>query len=146
MSKLLPIPQTLLAGALATLATGLLVWLLYEAGVFIVLGVGIQLPEDVLVWLLKRCGWGALAGLVFLAPVVSGWPQWKRGLVAGCVPIAALLLVIYPWGPEGWLGLNSGAATPVVAIILWVLWGLIAGWLLDRWRFQGPPDEPMEMV
>lgn len=145
MNKLLPVPKALLAGALANLITGLVIWVFTIVDLFVVLGVPIAAPNDALPWLLTRMMWGGLAGLVFLVPYMASARQWKRGALAAIVPIGSLLLVIYPRGHEGWLGLELGYALPVTAIIVWLAWGVVAGWLLDRWGMLGGFSAPLGM-
>jgi len=127
--KLPAFPQSLIAGALAALATSVLIWICTVSGIFAALGVPVAAPPDAVTWAVKRMLWGALAGLIFLAPVLTGWAQWKRGLLVAVVPILVLLLVIYPGGHEGWFGLNLGFPLLGAVIVTWLLWGLIAGWL-----------------
>ncbi len=62
-----------------------------------------------------------------------------RGLIVSFVPIAKLLLWDYPQGHEGWFGLNLGPLLPITAVVLWLIWGALAGWLLDRWGFGSVP-------
>ena len=139
MSKLPPFPQALIAGALAALVTSVLIWLATVGEVFAMLNVAVAAPGDPTVWTVKRMMWGALAGLLFLAPLLTATAQWKRGLLVSLVPIAVLLLVIYPRGHEGWFGLNLGVPLLAAVIVLWLLWGVLAGWMLTRWGFWGVP-------
>jgi hypothetical protein len=139
LNKLPPIPQAFIAGGLAALATGLLIWGATITGLFETLHVPVASPPDALTWMVKRMFWGALAGLLFMIPLLSSRPQWKRGALASIVPIAVLLLVLYPQGPEGWLGINLGLTLLAAVIVFWVLWGIVAGAILDAWGFGGRP-------
>jgi len=139
LSKLPPFPQTIFAGALAALITSVLIWLGTLTDVLAMLHAGVAAPGDPTVWTVKRMMWGALAGLIFLAPLLTEMPQWKRGLLVALVPIAVLLLVRYPWGPEGWFGLNMGYGLPVTVVVVWLLWGVLTGWMLTSWGFWGAP-------
>jgi hypothetical protein len=90
-------------------------------------------------WTLDRMMWGTLAGVFFLVPVLVEMAQWKRGALVSIVPIAWFLLLRYPMGREGWLGLNLGPLLPIAVVVLWLLWGVLAGWMLTRWGFWGVP-------
>jgi hypothetical protein len=137
--KLPPIPQTLLAGALANLLTSALIWLCTVTQVFLLLHIPVAAPPDLLPWAAERIVYGALAGVLFLAPLAAGRVQWQRGLLVALVPILAFLLVVYPLGREGWLGLNLGPSLPAAVTVFWLLWGALTGWLLARWGFRRVP-------
>ncbi|MCH9047314.1 MAG: hypothetical protein IIA40_14580 [SAR324 cluster bacterium] len=136
MNRLPVIPQVVVAGALAALATSLVIWILSGTGIFIVLGVPIGTPPDLAPWFLERVVRGLLYGLVFLVPLWQSAPQWQRGLLAAAVPLADLFLRRYPVGGQGWFGLGLGVMLPIAAIVIWLLWGMLAGWLLQRWGFR----------
>jgi len=143
--KLPAFPQSLIAGALAALITSLLIWACTVSGIFTVLGIPVAAPPDVLPWMAKRVLYAALAGLLFLIPVLTKQTQWIRGLIASVVPMLVILLVLYPGGREGWLGLNLGVPLPITVIVTWAVWGAIAGWLLTRWGFMGAPTDQDEI-
>lgn len=135
MNKLPPIPKAFIAGGLSALATSLLIWAFTISGLFATLHIPVAAPPDALTWMAKRIAWGALAGELFLIPLLNSTVQWKRGALVSVVPILVLLLVLYPQGAEGWFGLNLGFALLAAVIFFWVLWGVIAGAILDGWGF-----------
>lgn len=141
MRKLPPFPQALVAGGLAALFTSFLIWLLTMTNLFAAMGVPVAAPVNIAPWAVQRMLWGALAGLIFLVPVGTGAAQWKRGLVVSLLPIAVLLLVIYPRGHEGWFGLELGYSLLAAVVFFWLLWGAVAGWLLGQWQFGVPMGE-----
>ena len=139
MKRLPVIPQVVVAGALAALATSLGIWILSETGIFIALGVPIETPVDAAPltrWFLERVVRGLLYALLFLVPIWQSAPQWRRGLVVSAAPLAELFLWRYPMEEAGWFGLNAGASLTIAAIVIWLLWGMLAGWLLQRWGFR----------
>lgn len=136
MNRLPVIPQVVVAGALAALVTSVVIWILSGIGIFIVLGVPIGMPANPLPWFVERVVYGLVFGLLFLVPLWQSAPQWQRGLLAAAVPLADLFLRRYPMEELGWFGLNAGASLPIAAIVIWLLWGMLAGWLLQRWGFR----------
>lgn len=136
MNRLPVIPQVVVAGALAALVTSLVIWILSGIGIFIVLGVPIGTPPDLVPWFLERVVRGLLYALLFLVPLGQSAPQWQRGLLVAAAPLAELFLWRYPVGGQGWFGLGLGVMLPIAAIVIWLLWGMLAGWLLQRWGFR----------
>jgi hypothetical protein len=116
------------AGALGGLANGLLLWLLGELDVTRTLGVAIA-PDLTPAWLYPRVVWGGLWGLLFALPVSLGW--LARGLVLSLGPSLVQLFVVFPLKAQrGVLGLELGALTPALVLLLNAVWGVVAsGWL-----------------
>jgi len=136
-----PFPQALIAGGLSALLTSVLIWVFTITGLFAVAAIPVAAPADPGSWFAWRTLWGAVFGVFFLIPLLADVRESVRGLLVALVPIAKLLLWDYPQGPEGWFGLNLGALLPITAVVLWLIWGALAGWMLDRWGFGGVPAE-----
>lgn len=132
MSGFNRVMQVFLAGALASLGTGLLVWLCSVSGSFAALGVPVDISEVPMGWYLKRMLFGGLWALLFLVPVLNGQAHWMRGLIVALAPTAFLWFYSYPAEGRGILGLASGPLLPLNALFFWVLWGALTGLWLDR--------------
>lgn len=137
MNKIAPLLQVLLAGLSASVVTSILIWIFTETGIFIVLGIPIAAPDQLGGWILWRAVRGALWALLFLVPLLTASPHWIRGLLVSAGPILVLLLWRYPTGGEGWLGLEKGIMLPLAAILIWLLWGALAGLLVERFGSDG---------
>jgi hypothetical protein len=135
LSKLPPFLQTLLAGGLAALATSVLIWAFTVTGVFVALHIPVAAPPDPAPWYAWRIVWGCIFGLFFFVPLLTDLREAARGLVVSILPILKLFLWDYPQGGQGWFGLNLGILLTVTAVVTWLLWGLLAGLLLDWWSF-----------
>lgn len=147
MRKLPPFLQALIAGGLAALLTSVLIWLLTVTDLLALLGVPVAAPGNPTSWIAWRIVWGCIFALLFFVPVLPQFGQVLRGLLVSLVPMAKLFLWDYPHGGEGWFGMNLGVLLPISAVVIWVLWGFIAGWLLEAWDFarfmegdEMPPD------
>ncbi|MCZ6472586.1 MAG: hypothetical protein O7E56_12040 [SAR324 cluster bacterium] len=129
------------AGALGGLLQTTIILIASLLGFFKLL----QLPlafEFNLVWYYQRFVWGAIWGLLFLIPVLRGLPHWKRGLIVGVFPALASLLIFLPFKDgHGYFGWKLGTMMPVVVILFALIWGVIAGSLLDR---VAPQEEEVE--
>lgn len=113
------------AGAVGALANSLALVAAADAGLLRALGVAIA-PPLALSWLYPRLVWGGLFGLGLALPWPSG--RWvRRGLWLSLAPTAVQLLVIFPWRTgQGLLGLELGAATPLVVVAANAVWGVVA--------------------
>lgn len=134
--------QVFAAGAIGGFLQTLLIWVVGVLGLFTLF----QLPlkfELNLAWFYQRITWGGLWGLLFLIPLLQSVPHWKRGLIFGIFPALASLLIFLPFKDgHGYLGLNLGVMMPVVVVAFGLIWGMIAGSLLDRTQ-PDPDDEPV---
>ena len=139
MRTLPPFPQAIIAGGISALLTSVLIWICTLTGLFAILAIPVAAPPDSGSWFAWRTLWGAVFGVFFLIPLLVEVRESVRGLLVSIVPIAKLLLWDYPQGPEGWFGLNLGPLLPIAAVVLWLIWGVLAGWLLDLWGFGGVP-------
>ncbi|HUJ76339.1 MAG TPA: hypothetical protein VL359_15870 [bacterium] len=91
------------AGAAAGLLQGILLALVSELGLFLLMGLGLQLTITRF-WFYQHVTWGGLWGLLLVVPVLPLWSGWLRGA-----------------------GLALGPLMPVVVIVFNVLWGVLAG-------------------
>jgi hypothetical protein len=133
--------QVFAAGAIAGLIQTFIIWLTGQIGLFVLLGIPVSFGFNI-AWFYQRISWGGLWGLLFLIPLLSAAPQWKRGLVFGLFPALASLFFFLPFKDgQGFLGLALGAMMPIVVVLFNVLWGAIAGFLLDQAaRVEQPAD------
>ena len=124
--------QAFAAGAIGGFLQSMVILLTGKIGVFALLQ--IPLPIDFnLEWFYQRITWGGLWGLLFLIPLLRNAPHWQRGLLFGLVPALASLLWFLPFvNAQGFFGLNLGIMMPVVVVAFGLVWGAIAGALLDR--------------
>jgi len=124
--------QAFAAGAIAGFLQSFIIWGVGKIGLFVVLGIPVSFPFQ-LAWFYQRITWGGLWGFVFLVPMVLPWPQWKRGLLVGVAPALASLFFFLPFKDgQGMLGLELGPMFPIVVIVFDLLWGIIAGALLEQ--------------
>lgn len=111
-------------GALGALVAVATLWGLGRAGLTGRFNIGLQAdltPSG----LYRQVVWGGIWGLLFLLPFWRGQPV-RRGIVFALVPAAALLFWAFPrWG-RGYLGLEYGTFTPLLVLLLALLWGLAA--------------------
>jgi hypothetical protein len=116
------------AGVVGALANSLAAWASGAYGVSQALGVSAA-PAFTLAWLYPRLVWGGLWGLLFAVPLAR--PRGLAlGLLIGLAPAAYQLLVVLPQRGAGLLGLERGALTPLLVLILTAIWGLTAAiWL-----------------
>lgn len=118
------------AGAVGALASGVALWIAGRAGLVAALGVSIA-PELTPAWLYPRLVWGGLFGLLLALPLTFRGAG-VRGLAVSLAPTLAQLLYFFPRAGRGVLGLELGAATPLVVALANAVWGLVASaWL--RW-------------
>ncbi len=117
------------AGALGGLANSAALWGAGGVGLTGALGVAI-VPSLTAALLYPRLVWGALWGLVFLLPFSR--ERWvARGLVASLAPSLVQLFGVFPWKYHmSVLGLELGALTPVVVLVVNAVWGVATSWWL----------------
>lgn len=120
------------AGALGSVANGLVVWASGELGVTHALGVAIA-PTLSPSWLYPRIVWGGLWGALFALPLATDW--LRRGLLVSLAPSAVQLFVVFPIrAGKGALGLELGLLTPVFVLVFNGVWGVVASWWLRLTR------------
>lgn len=137
MNKLPPFLQVLIAGGVAALLTSLLLWVLTITGLFVLLRIPVAAPADPTQWFGWRTVSGCVYALLLFIPLLTESRQALRALIVSVVPMLKLFLWDYPQGREGWFGLNLGVTLPLTVIVTWLLWGLVAGLILERWNFGG---------
>jgi hypothetical protein len=116
------------AGAAGALLQALVVVAAGELGSYRALGVALA-PALTREFLYRRLVWGGLWGALLALPFSGN--QWvRRGVWIGVAPALAQLLVFFPYvSGQGFLGLELGAATPVVVLLANAVWGVAAsGW------------------
>ncbi|WP_225073099.1 hypothetical protein [Desulfuromonas sp. CSMB_57] len=111
-------------GILGALTVSLLYWELVRDGVTAWLGISLRLPLD-FASLSQRLIIGGLWGLLLAPPYWKNRPVW-RGLLAGGILAAWLLLYYLPRHGRGLGGTGYGRMTPVVLLAISLLWGLVA--------------------
>ncbi len=122
------------AGATAGMLQSGIILLAGQLGFFKLLGLPLSFEFN-LVWFYQRITWGGLWGLLFLVPLLGRVPHWKRGVVVGFFPALATSLLFLPAKDlHGYFGLNLGPMMPVVVFLFGIVWGIIAGTLLDLVR------------
>lgn len=144
MTKVPPFLQALFAGGLAAVVTSVLIWLFTVTGLFTVLDVPVAAPATAS-WFTWRIAWGCIFGLFFFVPILTGLREAARGLVVSVLPILKLFLWNYPREGLGWFGLGLGVLLPITVVVAWLLWGLLAGLLLDWWGFATYEPEEEEI-
>ncbi len=117
------------AGAFGGLINSLALWALGELKITAAMGVKIA-PNITPVWLYPRIVWGGLWGVLFLIPLFRG-SSFKRGVLFSLGPTLVQLLVVFPQkAHKGLLGLDLGAMTPVIVVVLNAVWGIAAAYWL----------------
>jgi hypothetical protein len=111
-------------GALGALVDSFNIWMLGQAGITAMLGIGLR-PGFTPSWLYPRLVWGGIWGLLLLLPVMKNRPV-MRGVLLSIAPTAYVLLVVFPGMGKGQLGLGFGLLTPVLVLLLNFLWGIVA--------------------
>ncbi len=142
MKRLPMLVQVLIAGLVAGLVVRMLFVVFDEGGIFQMLTIPMQAPPDLVRWLAERLAWDMVFALLFLVPLLRTREHVMRGLVVGWAPALKLLVWDFPAGGLGLAGLALGIGVPFFAIFFSLLWGALAGWLLNRMEFMPPlPDE-----
>jgi hypothetical protein len=116
------------AGAAGALLQAFAVVAAGELGLYRAVGVALA-PALTREFLYRRLVWGGLWGALLALPFPAN--RWvRRGLVIGLAPALAQLLVFFPYVTgQGFLGLELGAATPLVVLLSNAVWGIAAsGW------------------
>ncbi len=120
------------AGAVAGFIQTLVIWICGQAGVFNLLQLPLDFPFQP-AWFYQRVTWGGMWGLLFLIPLLRQARHFHRGLLFGLLPALATLVWFLPFkGEHGFFGLNLGIMMPVVVVVFGLIWGALAGALLDR--------------
>jgi len=120
---------TFAAGVLGGLANSLALWFFGAFGINHFLGVALA-PMLTPAWLYPRLVWGGLWGFLFLLPFPRlAYPS--RGLIYSLVPTLVQLFIVFPQVlHKGVGGLELGYLTPLLALFLNAIWGVVtAVWL-----------------
>ena len=122
------------AGCFGGVVNSLALWLAGTAG--LILAVGVKLaPPLTPAWLYPRLVWGGIWGLLFFLPH-SSRSLVRRGLFYSLAPTLVQLLVVFPVKGQGLGGLQLGAFTPVVVLVVNAVWGLATALWLRRIQDQ----------
>ncbi len=111
-------------GVLGALVDSANIWWLGKVGITAKLGIALR-PEFTPSWLYPRLVWGGLWGLLLILPLLKG-RLILRGMLASLAPSAMVLFVVFPEMGKGMLGLGFGTLTPVLVIVLNLIWGIVA--------------------
>lgn len=123
------------SGSVAGLMNGLFLWLIGKTGITRLLGVALA-PS--LNWDLffDRLVWGGLWGLL----IVPFLRQPRRdliklGLLLSLIPTMNVLFFVFPFVfKKGWLGLELGKLTPLIALGANMVWGYFLSVIADYVR------------
>jgi len=114
------------AGALGGLANSLALWLLGDFGITRMLHVSLA-PALTPQWLYPRIVWGGIWGFSFVLPFMKS-RLISKGLVLSLLPTIFQLFYVFPkQGHQGTLGMGLGMLTPVLVVMLNMVWGFVAG-------------------
>lgn len=111
-------------GAVGALVDSINVWVLSKLGMLALLGVSMR-PDFTPEWLYPRLVWGGLWGLLLVLPFFKN-RVLLRGMLMSLAPTAMVLLVMFPGMGKGMLGLGFGLLTPLVVLLLNLIWGMVA--------------------
>jgi hypothetical protein len=144
-----PMPTTnqwltrgIVMGIVAKVPQGLLLYIMSDWGVFIIMGVGVNVPLNI-VYSIKHLALGGVFGALFAAPVLLGWPNWLRGILAGLAHAAVVLFLINPFIDDvGFMGIRDlGPLFPAVSVVANVVWGVLAGVGVGLWNRLARPSK-----
>jgi len=121
-------------GLVAKIPQGLVLFAMSEVGLFVAMGVAVNVPLDI-IYSTKHVALGAGFGALFAVPVLVGWPNWLRGLLVGLCHAAGTLFFFNPIvDGVGFMGLDLGALMPVVVVVANLIWGVLAGIGVGVWN------------
>jgi hypothetical protein len=116
------------AGVFGGLVNSAAAWACGAFGLSRALGIAFA-PDFTPAWLYPRLVWGGLWGLLFALPLAR--PRGlAKGLALGLAPAAAQLFVVLPQRGSGLLGLELGALTPLLVLVLTGVWGVASAFWL----------------
>lgn len=118
------ISVTFTGGVVAALLMVVALWYLGQSGLLSRINVTLH-PELSSARLFADGGWGGLWGLLFLLPVLKAQTV-VRGLVLALPPAVFILCYLMPHEGHGVLGLDYGVWAPLVILVAWLLWGVVA--------------------
>lgn len=131
MSSLQKLSRGFTGGAVGGIANVIAIIILVKLGIVDLMGIKMPPPAHPNLLLYKQIAWGGLWGLLLITPVLKdSW--WQRGLLLGILASAAALFYFMPATPAGMMGLNAGALTWLLVLIVNSVYGLVAGWWYER--------------
>jgi len=117
------------AGALGGLANSLALWLLGDFGITRMLHVSLA-PALTPQWLYPRIVWGGIWGFTFVLPFMKS-RLISKGLVLSLLPTIFQLFYVFPkQGHQGMLVMGLGMLTPVLVVVLNMVWGFASGLII----------------
>jgi hypothetical protein len=113
------------SGCLGGLANSLAFWLVGDLGFTRMAGIALA-PALSPQWLYPRLVWGGIWGFAFVLPFMRSRLIGK-GLVLSLLPTSYQLFFVFPGSRAGMLGIGLGLLTPLLVLILNMIWGFVAG-------------------
>lgn len=118
----------LAAGVMGGLTKALVAWSFGASGINAFLGSQLAPPISSS-WVYSHAVWGGIWALLFFLPI-RGASYYFLGILYSLPQSLISLLVIFPSMNYGLLGLNLGAATPILILFFGIVWGVTTGcWL-----------------
>ena len=111
-------------GALGALIDSVNIWILGQAGITAMLGIGLR-PQFTGPWLYPRLVWGGLWAMLLILPF-SRQKTALRGILMSLVPTTMMLVMVFPEMGMGLLGLKAGLLTPLLVLLLNFVYGMVA--------------------
>jgi hypothetical protein len=120
------ISSAYVGGLLGALVDSFNIWFLGKIGFTALIGVGLS-PAFTPAWLYPRLVWGGIWGLILLLPYLKGRTV-ARGMVMSLAPTATMFFMVFPAMGKGTFGIEFGALTPVLVLLLNFIWGIVASY------------------
>ena len=111
-------------GAIGALIDSVNIWLLGQAGITAMLGIGLR-PQFTGPWLYPRLVWGGLWAMLLLLPFFRQKTA-LRGILMSLVPTTMMLVMVFPEMGMGLFGLKAGLLTPLLVLLLNFIYGMVA--------------------
>ena len=127
------------AGTVAALVASLALWVAGRAELTAALGVSIA-PALSFGWLSRRLVWGGLWALPFPYLPSRRMSPVRKGVLLSLAPSAAQLFYFLPEAGYGTLGRGLGTWTPLVIVLVNLLWGWVLARLLAYVQGAGSKD------
>jgi hypothetical protein len=110
------------AGSLGALVITLLGLFLSGFGLTVA-GSTLVAPNEAVIY--RHLVWGGVFGFAFPLLGLTRLRHLHGALLLSLIPSAAQLLYLFPNNGMGWFGLSRGFMTPVVAVLLNIVWGWV---------------------
>jgi len=117
------------AGCAGAMANSVALWALGEWGITRAAGIAIA-PALTANWLYPRIVWGGIWGIVFALPLFNSKPIFKGSLLS-LFPTIIQLFVVFPYkAQKGIAGIDLGALTPVLVLVVNWVWGVVTALMI----------------